>query len=389
MAVKILSVDDELDLEVLIRQYFRRKIRKGEYIFEFAHNGVEALKVLLQHPDIDIILSDINMPEMDGLTLLTKINEMQNPAKKCIMVSAYGDMQNIRSAMNGGAFDFTTKPIDMEDLERTIEKAASQIQYIKDAQKEHAELNSLQQDLDIARDIQCSILPKVFPAFPEIASIDLYASMNAAKSVGGDFYDFFKLGTNKVGFIVADVCDKGIPSALFMTISRTVMRTITPKAISPADCLFESNNMITSESKDRMFVTLFYGVLDCKTGELVYCNGGHNSPIWVKADGTTEMLPRTGNMALGIMEDIPYNNKVIQLSPDDHIFCYTDGVTEAENAQKDLYGEPKLMDLLKGSGELSSRQVIENVTNSLKEFVGDANQSDDITMLDIKFNGGD
>ena len=110
MALKILSVDDEADLEILLTQYFRRKIKKGEYEFSFAHNGVEALKMLLEHPDFDIILSDINMPEMDGLTLLSKINEMRNPALKCIMVSAYGDMDNIRSAMNQGAFDFTTKP---------------------------------------------------------------------------------------------------------------------------------------------------------------------------------------------------------------------------------------------------------------------------------------
>lgn len=119
---KILSVDDELDLERLLTQYFRRKIKKGEYEFYFAHNGLEALQLMLVQPDFDVILSDINMPEMDGLTLLAKINEMQNPALKCIMVSAYGDMDNIRSAMNQGAFDFTTKPINLEDLERTIEK---------------------------------------------------------------------------------------------------------------------------------------------------------------------------------------------------------------------------------------------------------------------------
>ncbi|MBO7461071.1 MAG: response regulator, partial [Bacteroidales bacterium] len=120
MAVKILSVDDEADLEALLTQYFRRKIRKGEYEFFFAHNGLEALMILSKNPDIEIILSDINMPEMDGLTLLAKINEMRNPALKCVMVSAYGDMGNIRQAMNSGAFDFATKPIDLDDLSLTI-----------------------------------------------------------------------------------------------------------------------------------------------------------------------------------------------------------------------------------------------------------------------------
>ena len=124
-----------MDLELLLTQYFRRKIRKGEYEFYFAHNGLEALTIMLQQKDINIILSDINMPEMDGLTLLTKINEMQNPAMKCIMVSAYGDMGNIRSAMNNGAFDFATKPIDLDDLQITIEKAVEQIEFVRAARR--------------------------------------------------------------------------------------------------------------------------------------------------------------------------------------------------------------------------------------------------------------
>ena len=127
MPIKILSVDDESDLELLLTQYFRRQIRKGEYDFRFAHNGLEALTMLLKEKDYDIILSDINMPEMDGLTLLTKVNEMQNPALKCIMVSAYGDMGNIRQAMNNGAFDFATKPIDLDDLSMTSSRESRAI----------------------------------------------------------------------------------------------------------------------------------------------------------------------------------------------------------------------------------------------------------------------
>ena len=221
MAIKILSVDDELDLEILLTQYFRRKIKKGEYEFHFAHNGLEALQMLLAMPDFDVILSDINMPEMDGLTLLTKINEMRNPALKCIMVSAYGDMENIRSAMNQGAFDFTTKPINLEDLERTIEKAAEQIAFIKQAQREHTQLESIQNDLHVAQEIQQTILPKTFPPFPKLKSFDLYAYMNAAKYVGGDFYDFFRIDQDRLGFVIADVSGKGVPAAIFMAISRT------------------------------------------------------------------------------------------------------------------------------------------------------------------------
>ena len=200
MAVKILSVDDELDLEVLLTQYFRRQIRKGEYEFAFAHNGLEALQKLLETPDFDIILSDINMPEMDGLTLLAKVNELKNPAMKCIMVSAYGDMDNIRSAMNKGAFDFATKPIDLDDLSRTIEKAIEQVRYIRESQQEHNQLESIKNDLAIAGEIQQTILPRSFPPFPELTEVvDIYASMTPAKDVGGDFYDFFQIDDERIG----------------------------------------------------------------------------------------------------------------------------------------------------------------------------------------------
>ena len=155
-AIKILSVDDEAPMESMMKQFFRREIRNGEYEFYFARNGVEALDVLNSTPGIEIILLDINMPEMDGLTLLSKVNEMHNPALRVIMVSAYGDMANIRQAMNNGAFDFATKPIDMDDLSLTIEKAIKQINYVHESQKEHSQLESLKKDLTTARNLFCN-----------------------------------------------------------------------------------------------------------------------------------------------------------------------------------------------------------------------------------------
>ena len=227
MAVKILSVDDENDLELLLTQYFRRKIRKGEYEFFFAHNGIEALKMLLEQPDISIILSDINMPEMDGLTLLTKINELRNPALKCIMVSAYGDMGNIRTAMNNGAFDFATKPIDLDDLSITIEKAIDQINYVKQSQQEHSQLVMIKGDLSVAAEIQQAILPKTMPHYDEeVGQFDIWQFMKPAKDIGGDFYDYFKIDDERIGLVMADVSGKGIPAAIFMAVSRTLIRVV-------------------------------------------------------------------------------------------------------------------------------------------------------------------
>lgn len=387
MAIKILSVDDEQDLEILLTQYFRRKIKKGEYEFSFAHNGLEALRMMLANPDFDVILSDINMPEMDGLTLLTKINEMRNPALKCIMVSAYGDMENIRTAMNQGAFDFTTKPINLEDLERTIEKAAEQIAFIKRAQQEHSQLESIQNDLHVAQEIQQTILPKKFPPYPELKSFDLYAYMSAAKYVGGDFYDFFRIDQDRLGFVIADVSGKGIPAAIFMAISRTVIRAIALTENSASMCMQRSNTILCQESVNDMFVTVFYGILNIHTGVITYSNAGHNPPIVLKRDGTVTLVPLTGDLILGAVGEAQYHEKELKLMPGDNLFLYTDGVTEAMNSKNELYGEKRLLENCKKLTGKSPKDVVEKITETVGEFVVGAVQSDDITLLSIAYQG--
>ena len=387
MAIKILSVDDELDLERLLTQYFRRKIKKGEYEFYFAHNGLEALQLMLVQPDFDVILSDINMPEMDGLTLLAKINEMQNPALKCIMVSAYGDMENIRSAMNQGAFDFTTKPINLEDLERTIEKAAEQISFIKKAQQEHSQLESIRNDLHIAQEIQQTILPKTFPPFPELKSFDIYAYMNAAKYVGGDFYDFFRIDQDRLGFVIADVAGKGVPAAIFMAISRTVIRTIALNENSAAMCMQRSNAFLCQENTNEMFVTVFYGILNLNTGLVTYCNAGHNPPILMKADNTVVSVPLTNDFILGSIDDITYHEKTLQLLPGDNLLLYTDGITEAMNTRHEQYSEQRLLENCQELIGKSPKEIVDKITEQVGKFVVGAVQSDDITLLSITYQG--
>ena len=383
--VKILSVDDETDLELLLTQYFRRQIRKGEYQFYFAHNGLEALTMLLREKDINIILSDINMPEMDGLTLLTKINELQNPALKCIMVSAYGDMSNIRSAMNNGAFDFATKPIDLDDLSVTIEKAIQQIEYIKLSQEEHSQLESLKTDLAVAGEIQQAILPRIFPPFPENeGELDLAATMIPAKDVGGDFYDFFRIDDDHIGLVMADVSGKGVPAAIFMAVSRTLIRTIAMQGFEPGVCLTKSNNLLCKESIDSMFVTVFYAIYNIRTGELAYCNGGHNTPYIVKANGSVEMMPLSTNCMVGTIEDWEFKGAKAQLGVGDTLVMYTDGVNEAFNTDFQEYGEERMEQLLKQQSGKDCRALIDAQMNDVKAYAGEAPQSDDITIMALK-----
>lgn len=386
MAVKILSVDDELDLEVLLTQYFRRQIRKGEYEFAFAHNGLEALQKLLETPDFDIILSDINMPEMDGLTLLAKVNELKNPAMKCIMVSAYGDMDNIRSAMNKGAFDFATKPIDLDDLSRTIEKAIEQVRYIRESQQEHNQLESIKNDLAIAGEIQQTILPRSFPPFPELTEVvDIYASMTPAKDVGGDFYDFFQIDDERIGLVIADVSGKGVPASLFMAVSRTLLRATALRGVSSAECLTYANKLLCKESLDSMFVTVFYGIYHYKTGMMDYTNTGHNPPYLLRGGRTVECLPVASNFVVGVFDDIEFESNTLTFGIGDTLLLYTDGVTEAFNDKREQFSESNLQDILASMHESSSaKEVVTSVLQSVKTFSGDYPQSDDITLLSLQ-----
>ena len=383
--VKILSVDDEAPMELLLKQYFRRQIRNGEYEFFFARNGAEALKIMNDTPDIEIVLLDINMPEMDGLTLLAKLNEMHRPALRVIMVSAYGDMANIRQAMNNGAFDFAIKPIDMDDLSATIKKAIEQICYVHESQKEHSQLVSLKKDLMTARDIQQYILPRVFPPFPEDSDkLDIYASMEAAKDIGGDFYDFFRIDDDHIAFVIGDVCGKGITAALFMAVSRTIIRSKGLQYGRAGACMTASNRLLAAYSVDCMFVTVFCAIYNTKTGLVTYCNAGHNPPHLLRSDGSVEVLPKSNNVLVGIFDDMEYEENTLQLASGDTLVMFTDGVTEAWNPQKMEFGTERLNAILGGLVDKGSRQIVDTIKTAITDFEEGAEQSDDITMLVIK-----
>ncbi|MDE2700456.1 MAG: SpoIIE family protein phosphatase, partial [Gemmatimonadota bacterium] len=325
---KILVVDDEPDLEHLVRQRMRRDVRAGHYEFVFAYNGVEALEVLNADPDIDMVLSDINMPRMDGLTLLEQMSQV-DPDLRAVIVSAYGDMKNIRTAMNRGAFDFVTKPIDFQDLRVTIERTLEHLQMWREAVASRDKLVALQNELRVAHEMQQSILPKIFPNKP---GYQIFGNMEPAREVGGDFFDIINLENNCVGLAIADVSDKGVPAALFMMSSRTLMKGAAIGRSSPAEVLSEVNNLLQEDNDAAMFVTVFYAEYNPGSGVLSYANGGHNPPIVVHADGSSTVLPQTNGIALGIMPDIKYEQNSVTLSPGDALVLYTDGVTEAMNA---------------------------------------------------------
>ena len=385
MSAKILVVDDEPDLQQLVRQKFRQQIRNKDFEFSFAQNGVEALHLLQNDTNIDLVLTDINMPEMDGLTLLTKMKELPNQLLRSIIVSAYGDMENIRTAMNRGAYDFVIKPIDLGDLEITINKSLGDLFRLKEAIHSRDQLLALQHELDIARAIQLSMLPKTFPAFPNHREFDIYAEMTAAKEVGGDFYDFFLIDDNHLGFAIGDVSGKGIPAALFMAVCKTVLKTTALKGLPPQECLRQVNHILHLERLASMFVTIFYGILDFRSGEVIYSNGGHPAPCKIDKKGTVYAIEITDNLILGVVGSEIYKSKKIILEPGDGLFLYTDGITEAIDANDLFYGEERLLNSLKHPVK-NAKDVSQKVITDVKSFSAGLAQSDDMTVLALYYH---
>ncbi|SFC37172.1 SpoIIE family protein phosphatase [Spirosoma endophyticum] len=390
MSFKILSIDDESDMEMLITQQFRRQIRNKDFEFIFANNGAEALEKLDEIKDIGLILSDINMPEMDGLTFLSKLNEMNNPYLKAIMVSAYNDMDNIRTAMNRGAFDFVTKPINFSDLEITINKTIAHIEMMMRSQREHDQLIAIQNDLNIAQDIQQAMLPKTNPPFPDRTDFDLHAFLKAAKMVGGDLYDYFLMDENRLFFIIGDVSDKGVPASLFMAITKTIFKS----HFSNKNCgaiheeVYRINSFLSADNQSMMFVTAFIGILDLTTGIVEYIDAGHEPPLILRQDKTVEVLKKKGGLALCIDGEYEYVSATFTLQPGDTLFTYTDGVPDANNLAGERFGMERIKKiLLEETFAAKPQHVNETMLQHLQEFIGENAQFDDITALTLHYAG--
>ena len=376
---KILVVDDEPDLEPLLLQRMRRAIRAGRYEFVFAGNGLEALQRLDQDEEIDMVLSDINMPQMDGLTLLEQIPDV-NPNIRSVIISAYGDMKNIRTAMNRGAFDFVTKPIDFKDLQVTIDRTLIHVEELREALMARDKLVTLQNELDVASNIQQSILPT---ELPRELDYQMFGSMKSARNVGGDFFDVVRLPDRRVGLAIADVSDKGVPAALFMMSTRTLLKGAAIGAINPGDVMETVNQLLCEDNEAAMFVTLLYAVYDPETGRLTYANGGHNPPLIVHQDNTSTLLPPTEGLALGLLPDYEYQQKTVTVEPGETLVLYTDGVTEAMNANEEEFGVERLQEIFTESYPREAHAITQLIFDAVDEFAGDTPQSDDVTCLTL------
>ncbi len=259
--------------------------------------------------------------------------------------------------------------------------------YVSDIEKITAEKERIGTELELATRIQADMLPGIFPAFPDRKDFDIYASMTPAKEVGGDFYDFFLLDKNHLALVIADVSGKGVPAALFMMGSMILIRNEVKNGLSPANVLRRINDQICSGNREDMFITVWLGILDLSTGKLTAANAGHEYPALKQPDGSFELIKDPHGFVIGGLPDESYTEYEWQLRPGAKIFVYTDGVPEAGESRSALYGTDRMMEALRTAENESPEKILAAVDASVRKYVGDAPQFDDVTMLCVEYKG--
>jgi len=259
-------------------------------------------------------------------------------------------------------------------------------QYIQNLMETTAAKQKMESELKIAHEIQMGILPKIFPPFPEHKEFDIYAVIEPAKEVGGDFYDFYLVDNSYIYFSIGDVSGKGVPASLFMAVTKTLIKASTSVEI-PLDQIFSKvNNDLCKENDSFMFVTIFFGRINLKNGEVDYVNAGHNLPFIKTRNGEVKTIEKTGDIAAGIVENYPYQVAKTIMYPGDTLFLYTDGITEAQNVANELYSDTRLKEFLANQKDSTAKEIVLSSVLQVKEFSGEAPQSDDITSFAIKWS---
>ena len=260
-------------------------------------------------------------------------------------------------------------------------------EYMLNLQQVTAEKERIGAELSVATQIQADFLPKIFPVFNNTVEFDIYATMTPAKEVGGDFYDFFYVDEHHLALVIADVSGKGVPAALFMVISKTLIKNRLMSGDSPAQALMNVNEQLCEGNEAEYFVTVWAAVVDLRTGEVVEANAGHEYPALCQKDGSYALVRTKHSPAVAIMEGMRFRERSFRLNPGDRLFVYTDGVTEATDAQNQLFGEERLVTALNQNPGLTQEKLLASVRESIDTFVGEAPQFDDLTMLGFEFRG--
>lgn len=378
---RILVVDDNDDNRYTLTLYLDLE---GYRDVTIANDGEEAV-VLLETEPFDLVLLDVMMPRLDGYGVLAWLKAKgrlhQLPV---IMISALNEMASVVRCIELGAVDYLTKPFNPVLLRARL-GASLEKKRLRDEVQAH--LARLERELEAARKLQMGMLPQSFPPPDAAFPWDIHASIAPALEVGGDLYDVFRAADGSLCFFIGDVAGKGMPAALFMARAKSLIRVVTELTASagappdPAAIIRRVNAELCQSNDEMMFVTLFFGILS-PVGVLLYCNAGHNPPYRI-ANGKVRPLDGEAGIVLGVEPSAVYQTARASLAPDDRLFLYTDGVTEAFNASDEPFGEARLEAAL-ARGAPSSAAVVETVAAAVAAFAGIAPRSDDIAMLALR-----
>jgi phosphoserine phosphatase RsbU/P len=381
---RILVVDDNDDNRYTLTLYLDLE---GYSKVETAQDGEEAI-ARLEVDAFDLVLLDVMMPKVDGYQVLTWIKGQPRLRDlPVIMISALNEMSSVVRCIELGAVDYLPKPFNPTLLKARL-GATLEKKRLRDEIDEH--LARLEEELNAARKLQMSMVPQSFPAPSADFPIDLHASMEPAREVGGDLYDFFMTEDGKLCFLVGDVSGKGMPAALFMArakslirIATDLMRSANGTSAPPADIIARVNRELCQDNGDMMFVTLFFAMLAPATGEVEFCNAGHNPPYHLNGQGAVAIEGGKG-IILGVNPKAVYATGRLSLATGEGIYVFTDGVTEANNTAEELFGEPRLETALRAAAASGSAEIVKSVAEAVRGFVGNALPFDDITMLAIR-----
>ncbi len=387
-ASALLVVDDNEDNRYMLT---RRLEREGYANLTTASDGREALDLLRRH-EFDLVLLDIMMPEMDGYQVLEHLKA--DPRLRdlpVIMISAVDEIESVIRCIELGAEDYLPKPFNATILRARV-GASLEKKRLRDEVRRS--LDHLERELNLARALQLSMVPTDFPEPSAQYPVSVHATLQPARQVGGDLYDCFWIAPGRLCLVVADVSDKGASAALYMARTKTAIRLLAQSPRDRAGAVPRAAELVTlvnehlsQDNPHSMFVTLFVCLVDARTGELEWCNAGHNPPYVISPDGTLARLPASRSMPAGIDATFTGSSETAQLIPGATLFLFTDGVTEAANDKREFFGEERLEAGLRSLGGHAPDELVAAVLQQVRDFAGAAPPSDDIAMLACRWLG--
>ncbi len=377
---RILVVDDIDDNRQLL---VRRLEREGFHDIALASDGEEALSLLQARP-FDLVLLDIMMPKLDGYGVLERLKaEGRLHELPVIVISAHSEIDSVVRCIQLGALDYLPKPFNATLLRARVSASLEQ-KRLRDQVRAH--LTRLEGELDAARALQMGMVPRDFPAPSGEFPVEIFAMMEPAREVGGDLYDFFPAPDGRFAFLIGDVSGKGVAAAMFMARTKNLFRLAANMAsggVAPAEIVSRVNHELCEGNDTMMFCTLYFGMLNLKTGEMAFCNAGHDPP-YLLGKGHPALAEGAQGMALGIDPSWRYETATLRLARGEALYFYTDGITEAADVADALFTKQRLEDVLKRETASPLDRLIGAVTEAVKGFAGAAPQSDDITAMAIR-----